>query len=288
MYKIMTDSECGLPEAFLNQHEVGVVRSFVQLEDHQFGDYFYDQQNTAAFYDTLKHGGHPTTSQISIGEYVAAFEGIIAQHIPIIFIGMSKGLSGSFNSANQARDILLEKYPDAQLMIVDTLAACAGEGLLVIKAVQLRQAGMSLDEAVTQLNACRLQVHHFFTVDNLKFLYQGGRLSKRDAVLGDMLHIKPILDVDAHGKLRVIKKVRTSSRAFKTLADMILADIQADDQTVLISTSGDWEAAETVRKQIQGASPKLKLMVTPIGPTIASHTGYGCLGVFTMGKTPRQ
>lgn len=67
MYKIMTDSECGLPEAFLNQHEVGVVRSFVQLEDHQFGDYFYNQQNTAAFYDTLKHGGHPTTSQISIG-----------------------------------------------------------------------------------------------------------------------------------------------------------------------------------------------------------------------------
>ena len=69
---------------------------------------------------------------------------------------------------------------------------------------------------------------------------------------------------------------------------MILADIQADDQTVLISTSGDWEAAEMVRKQIQGASPKLKLMVTPIGPTIASHTGYGCLSVFTMGKTPRQ
>ena len=74
MYKIMTDSECGLPKAFLNQHEVGVVRSFVQLEDHQFGDYFYNQQNMAAFYDTLKRGEHPITSQVSIGEYVAAFE----------------------------------------------------------------------------------------------------------------------------------------------------------------------------------------------------------------------
>lgn len=185
--------------------------------------------------------------------------------------------------------MLLEEYPDAQIYLVDTLAACAGEGQLVLDAIEKRDAGMPIDELAHWLTAHRLDYRMWFTVDKLDFLYHGGRVSRTSAALGTMLNIKPVMDVDTAGKLRVVRKVRARKRSLIDLANETLKAIQENPQhRVIISTSGDFEAANFVKERLHEASPQTPLQIGNIGPTIASHTGFGCVAVFSMAASERK
>ncbi|HIW72459.1 MAG TPA: DegV family protein [Candidatus Levilactobacillus faecigallinarum] len=288
MYQLLTDSECGLSAATLQDHHIDVISFHLQVNGHMTDHRLTDQQ-LADFYAQLRQGIQPTTAQINIGEYLAFFEPYVAAGNPILFMGLSSGLSGTYASAVQARDILLEKYPQAEIAVVDSLAACAGEGRLLLEAVRLRKNGATLTETVDWLNEHKQQLRSWFTVDNLLFLSRGGRISRSSAAIGTLLSIKPLLDVDPDGKLRLVQKIRTRKRALNALADKVIIALHVDvRQPILIATSGDWPAAEYVRDAILKELPDTDITIGPIGPTIACHTGFGCVAVFAMEDHARQ
>ena len=290
MYQLLTDSCCDLPYQTLHDHQVEFVSMHFTVNGTDYEDDLgEDHYDINAFYEQLKQNVMPTTTQVNVGQFVDFFTPYVKANTPILYVGFSSGLSGTFNSATQARAMLLEKYPDAQIYLVDTLAACAGEGQLVLDAIEKRDAGMPIDELAHWLTAHRLDYRMWFTVDKLDFLYHGGRVSRTSAALGTMLNIKPVMHVDTAGKLRVVRKVRARKRSLIDLANETLKAIQENPQhRIIISTSGDFEAANFVKERLHDASPQTPLQIGNIGPTIASHTGFGCVAVFSMATSERK
>ncbi|MDT6981328.1 DegV family protein [Levilactobacillus zymae] len=289
MFQLLTDSECGLAGATLKAHHVAVIPFHFTVNGHTIASDLDDNQQLEDFYTQLKQGVQPSTAAINVGEYVTFFKPYVQAGTPILFMGLSSGLSSSFHNAELARDLLLEDYPDADIRVVDTLAACAGEGRLLLEAIHLQAAGNDLDTTVAWLTAHRLQLQQWFTVDSLQFLYHGGRISRASATVGTLLQIKPLLDVDPQGKLRVVDKIRARHHALAALTNKVTAALHQDvRQPVLIATSGDWAAAKRVRDAVLTQYPAADLRIGPIGPTIACHTGFGCVAVFVTGLTDRN
>ncbi|MFD1429819.1 DegV family protein [Lacticaseibacillus mingshuiensis] len=287
MYQLLTDSACDLSYDTLQAADVGFVPFHFEVDGQELNDDLGQSYDLEDFFAKIKSGVMPTTAQVNVGEYEAFFEPYLKAGTPVLYLGFSSGLSGSLSSALQARDLLLEKYPDATLRIVDTLAASAGEGRLVLDAIAQKQAGKSLDEVADYIEAEKNRLQSWFTVDNLDYLYHGGRVSRTAATLGTLLNIKPILDVDPEGKLRMVSKVRARKRALLTLGDKILAALPADpSQQILIATSGDWAAADEVKAHILSQAPDANVLTGPIGLTIASHTGFGCVAAFVIASEP--
>ncbi|GEO70778.1 DegV family protein [Levilactobacillus acidifarinae] len=288
MFQLLTDSECGLSAATLKAHHVAVIPFHFTINGQTIASDLDDNQQLEDFYAQLKQGVQPTTAAINVGEYAEFFKPYVQAGTPILFMGLSSGLSSSFHNAELARDLLLEDYPTAKIQVVDTLAACAGEGRLLLEASRLRAAGNDLETTVAWLTANRLRVQQWFTVDNLNFLYHGGRISRASATVGTLFQIKPLLDVDSHGKLRVVDKIRTRHHALAALTTKILTALQqAPQQPVLIATSGDWPAAQQIHDAVLAKVPHANLQIGPIGPTIACHTGFGCVAVFVTGPQNR-
>ncbi|MGP4117501.1 DegV family protein [Levilactobacillus zymae] len=289
MFQLLTDSECGLSTATLRAHHVAVIPFHFTVNGHTIASDLDDNQQLENFYAQLQQGVQPSTAAINVGEYVTFFKPYVQAGTPILFMGLSSGLSSSFHNAELARDLLLETFPTADIQVVDTLAACAGEGRLILEASRLQATGATLAETVAWLTSHRLRLQQWFTVDNLNFLYHGGRISRASATVGTLFQIKPLLDVDAHGKLRVVDKIRTRHHALAALSTKVLAALEYDpQQTVLIATSGDWDAAKRVRDLILAQAPQANLQIGPIGPTIACHTGFGCVAVFVTGPQDRD
>ncbi|WP_125704075.1 DegV family protein [Lacticaseibacillus daqingensis] len=289
MYQLLTDSACDLPLATLKEKDVGIVSFHFEVEGQQLTDDMGASYDIEQFYAQIKQGVMPNTAQINIGEYVNFFKPYVEAGTPIVYVGFSGGLSGSLSSATQAKAILLEDHPAAVIEVIDTLAASAGEGRLVLEAIRLRDAGTPLAELVAWLNANKLRLQQWFTVDSLDYLYHGGRVSRTAATLGTLLNIKPLLDVDPAGKLRMVGKVRARKKALSALAEKLLEALTSDPtQPLLIATSGDWPAAETVRDLVLAKAPDANIQIGPIGLTIASHTGFGCVAAFVMGAAERQ
>lgn len=284
MYKIVTDSCCDLSYQFFEKDNLEFLPMEVMLDEKTLRDDLGLTFDIDSFYTALKNGSMPSTSQISIGRYLEFFKSCAKQNIPIIYISLSSGMSGSYQSALQAVDLLKEEYPDAEIAIVDSLSASAGQGLMVYNAVQKQKEGYNFLELVSWLEANKRSYQHWFTVEDLNHLYNGGRISKGAAAIGELLSIKPILSVNKEGKLEVVEKVRTRKRAFQRMTDQVVQALEAaDDKTVFIATSGDRAGAEWLKESILAKSHPKSIEVLNMGPTISSHTSYGCVGVFIKG-----
>jgi DegV family protein with EDD domain len=289
MYQILTDSECDLPLATLKDSGVDVIYFHTKVGDRDLANDLGQSLDINDFYQEILSGAMPTTTQVNVGEYLEFFKKYVEKDIPIVYVGFSGGLSGSLSSANQAREILLESNPQADIRIIDTLAASGGEGQLVLAAIRLQKAGATLDELVNWFDLNKLRLQQWFTVDNLNYLYHGGRISRTSAALGTLLKVKPILDVDADGKLRMVSKTRTRKKSLLELADKIVAAMQSDQgQPIIITTSGDYDAAKIVKDRIIEQISQADIQIYPIGMTISSHTGVGCVAAFAMGPEFRN
>lgn len=289
MYQILTDSECDLPLATLEASDVDAISFHTKIGDQDLINDFGKSYDINEFYKQIQNGVMPSTTQVNVGEYVEFFQSYVDKNIPIVYVGFSGGLSGSVSSAHQAKEILLESNPKADIRIVDTLAASGGEGQLVLAAIRLQKSGATLDELVEWFDQNKLRLQQWFTVDDLNHLYHGGRISRTSAALGTLLKVKPILDVDTDGKLRMVSKTRTRKKSLKELADKIVEVAQVDPtQPIIITTSGDYEAAAVVKAHIIEQIENADIQIYPIDMTIASHTGFGCIAVFAMGKDNRK
>ncbi len=283
-YWIVTDAGCDLPLAYVQSHEkLRVISMPYGLDDREqrFGP--GDEENMAEFYQKLNEGHTATTSQISTADYYAVFKELVREGESLIYISLSSGLSGSIGSAVIARDMLHEEFPDAKVGIVDSLLASMGQGLLVHYALKGREEGKDLDTLLAWLTDIRPRLNAWFTVDDLNFLFRGGRVTRTTAFFGSVLRIKPVLHMDEEGRLIPMDKVQGRKRSLRELADKTIATANPQHgQTVFISHGHCEEDAKLVAKLIGDALPDTAFFISSIGSVIGTHSGPGTVAVFFL------
>lgn len=281
-YILMSDSTCDLPAELYSQLGVKILKLSFEIDgqSHSDGDMDYHE-----FYDKMRNGSLTKTSQISPAQAEAAFEKQIKNGLDILYLSFSSGLSGTFNSACMARDNLLEKYPDARIVCIDSLCASTGEGLLLYKAWEKMCEGYDIDELARWIEENKLHVCHLFTVDDLVYLQRGGRISKVTAVAGAILGIKPILHVDDEGRLVAIGKVRGRKQSLNKIIELMCERIEGYENPVIGISHGDcWGdadyIAELARRKL---GQETKVITSYVGTVIGAHSGPGTLAFFFMG-----
>lgn len=241
------------------------------------------------FYQMMTDGADTKTSQINAEEYEAYFTPFLEEGKDILHLCLSSGISGACNSAMIAKNELEEKYPDRKIYVIDSLAASSGFGLLVDKAADLRDEGMSIDELYNWIEANKKKLHHWFFSSDLTFFVKGGRVSKTAGFVGGILNICPLLNVSYEGKLIPREKIRTKKKVISAIVDKMeqYADggLEYADKC-FISNSACMEDAAAVASLVESRFPNLKgkVLINSIGTTIGSHTGPGTVALFFWGK----
>lgn len=257
------------------------------------GEHYYDDLGQSIsfdkFYQAMVDGADTKTSQLNVEEYTEYFEGFLKEGKDVVHVTLSSGLSGAYNSARIAAEDLREKYPERELYVVDSLGAASGFGLIMDKAADLRDSGMSAKELVEWIENNRLRLHHWFFSTDLTFFVKGGRVSKVSGWFGTALKICPLLNVDLNGKLVARQKVRTKPRVIEEIVKKMeeFADGgNAYTDKCYICHSACEDDAKAVAALIEEKFPNLngKVLINSIGTTIGSHTGPGTVAVFFWGQ----
>ena len=236
------------------------------------------------FYGKLKDGGMATTNAVNIAQYTEALEPLLQAGQDVLVLAFSSGLSTTYNSSRLAVEELSARYPDRKLYTVDTLCASLGQGLLVWYAARERDRGHSIEEVRDWVEDRKLNLCHQFTVDDLHFLKRGGRISAATAVVGSMLHIKPVLHVDDEGHLISIGKARGRQASLKALVDrMEETAIDSGSLTVFISHGDCLEDAQTVADMVKKRFGVQEVYINYVGPVIGAHSGPGTVALFYVG-----
>lgn len=284
-FKIVTDSTADLPESYLREHGVECMSISYIVDGIAYGrDKALDWKE---FYRMMREGKMPSTSQITPVEARQYFEEFIRKDKNILYLAFSSGLSGTYNSARLAAGEVMEEHPDCRIEVVDTLAASMGEGLIVHKAVTMKEQGRSMDEVIEWMKENVLHMVHVFTVDDLNHLHRGGRVSKAAAVIGTLASIKPKLHVDDEGHLILIGKVRGRRKSLNSLVDYMeerMGAYRDRNDMVFISHGDALEDAEYVRDQVKQRFGIENFMINNIGPTIGTHSGPGTIALFFLGE----
>ncbi|MBO5178622.1 MAG: DegV family protein [Lachnospiraceae bacterium] len=282
-YVIVTDTACDISQEILQRwgvQEIDLTFRFEKDNVERKGR----EMPIKEFYNCMREGGVAKTAAINPDVFIEAFEKILAEEKDILYIGFSSGLSSTFNSSQIAANELKEKYPDRKITAVDSLCASAGQGLYVYLAVQKSNSGASLEELADYLEDIKLNICHWFTVDDLVYLKRGGRVSATTAFVGTVLSIKPVMHVDNEGKLIPISKCRGRKASLSALADRYgeLRD-ESKSGTVFISHSDALEDAEYLRDLLKSRYGTEVEIITDIGPIIGAHSGPGTMALFFVG-----
>ena len=281
-FKILTDSTADLPESWTQEHDVQVLGLTIQLDGQTYETVGSDKLTSEQLLAKMESGSKPTTSQINVGQFEDVFRQYAQEGTAVLYVAFASALSGTYQSAVMAREMVLEDYPEAIITILDTKAASMGEGLLVMKAVEARAAGQSLEQTADLLQSLVPRVKTYFLVDDLNHLMRGGRISKAAALMGSLVNIKPIIAVTADGSLDSVAKVRGKKKAQAEVVRMTLETIS--DPRVVVAYAGEKEVAENVKEQLLASGQVTEVLILPLGPVISTHTGPGTLGLFSIGS----
>lgn len=281
-FKILTDSTADLPESWTQEHDVQVLGLTIQLDGQTYETVGPDKLTSEQLLAKMESGSKPTTSQINVGQFEDVFRQYAQEGTAVLYVAFASALSGTYQSAVMAREMVLEDYPEAIITILDTKAASMGEGLLVMKAVEARAAGQSLEQTADLLQSLVPRVKTYFLVDDLNHLMRGGRISKAAALMGSLVNIKPIIAVTADGSLDSVAKVRGKKKAQAEVVRMTLETIS--DPRVVVAYAGEKEVAENVKEQLLASGQVTEVLILPLGPVISTHTGPGTLGLFSIGS----
>ena len=282
-YVITVNSTVDLPKEWLEERHVPVVPLKYTID----GETYTDMEGLSAkeFFAKLREGKMSVTSQVNPEEAAELLEPYVKDGKDVLHLGFSSGLSGTLNSMRIAGQMLEEKYPEAKVIVIDTLCACLGEGLLLYKALQQKAMGKTIDETAQWVEENKLHICHNVTVDDLNHLHRGGRVSKTTAVLGTLVQIKPIIHMDDNGKLQVIGKERGRKKSLNKIVDMAVEQSKGWDNDLILITHGDCiEDAEYVAKLVREKMGIDNILINNIGTVIGSHTGPGVVAVFCMGN----
>lgn len=284
-YVLFTDSCCDLPLHYYEENEIKVVPLSCLIGNDTFEDRMVTDEQFHTFYQRVRGGEMPSTTQVNADQFINMFEPALAQGNDVLYVGFSSALSGTFNSARLAREELSEKYPDRKIISLDSACASMGQGLLLYQANLLKKQGKSIDEVAEWIEQNKLNLHHWFTVDDLHHLHRGGRVSGAAAVVGTLIGIKPVLHVDNQGRLIPQEKVRGRKRALKALVDhMEQSGTDIGKSPIFISHGDCLEDAQAVAEMIKQRFGATAEMINYIGPVIGSHSGPGTVALFFMGQ----
>ena len=273
-------------EHFLNRNIKYLCFSY-ELDGERYSDDLGETMSLDDFYKAMENGAGTKTSQPNVAEYEEYFETFLKDGKDVLHLCLSSGISGAYNSASVAGNMLAEKYPDRKIYVVDSLAAASGFGLIMDDLADMRDAGKSVDEVHDWIEANKLKMNHWVATTELKYLVRGGRLSKTAGTVAGILNICPIIEVDVNGKLQSRQKVRGKKTAVEELVKMM--EQHAENGTeysgkCYISHSACMEEAQALNKLIESKFPNLKAIeIDNIGTVIGSHTGPGTFVVFFWG-----
>lgn len=283
--KILTDSGCDLPEDIIKEYDIYVFPILVIEDNKEYLDGVTIKPKT--LYDNMREGKYYKTSQIPPNAFEEKFEEIAKKGESAIYIAFSSGLSATYQSAVLTRDSLKEKYPDLDLTIVDSKAASLGFGLIVYKAAQMAKEGKSKEEILNMLDFYIENMDHVFTVDDLEYLFRGGRVTRTQAFVGGLLNIKPILDVTEEGKLRPLEKVRGRGKVLKRMLELMDERAKEADfskQVIGISHGDDMDKVMKLKNMIEEKYRVREFVINHIGCAIGAHAGPGTIALFFMKK----
>lgn len=276
-YTLVCDSTGDLPLEVIKETGVKIIPFSYTIEDETFHYYLDERDDIKSFYDRLRAGDMPITSQINPTMYKEFFKEIADEGKDVLYMCFSSGLSGSYQSACLGADMLMEENPDAKVVIVDTLSASIGEGLFMYLAAKKKSEGMDMDELAAWLKENRQNIRHWFMVEDLYHLSRGGRLSSVGAVVGSALKIKPILSLDEEGKLFVKAKTRGTAKALDYIVGKVKEEDGSPENIIgIIGHADDIEKAEKLKAlAIEAGVKEENLMISSIGPIIGTHVGAG-------------
>ena len=284
-FKLLTDSTADLDEIWATAHDVEILGLTIQLDGEIYETVGTIRLTSEKLLESMKNGGKPTTSQVNVGQFEESFRRHAQNGDAVLYLAFSSVLSGTYQSSMIARDLVLEEFPDATIEIVDTLAAAGGEGYLSVLAAAARDEGKTLEETKAMIIDILPRLRTYFLVDDLYHLMRGGRLSKTSAIMGSLANIKPLLWLDATGKLVPLAKIRGRKKALKEVVSQATKSIA--HRTAVVAYANDLEGAESLKESLLEHDMIDEVLIMPLGPVISAHVGPGTLAVFTIGKDAR-
>ncbi len=287
-YIISCCSTADLSEEHFNSRGIRYICFHYELDGKSYPDDLGKSIPFEEFYRKISEGAETKTSQVNGDEFIEFFEPFLQAGKDILHVTLSSGISGVYNSARLAAQELMEKYPERKIIIIDSLGASSGYGLIMDKAADLRDEGKSLQEAAEWLEENKLKLHHWFFSTDLTFYIKGGRISKTAGFVGSVLNICPLLNMNIEGKLIPREKIRTKRKVISAIVEKMKQHARDGLQyngKCYISQSACYEDARKVADLVEEAFPNLngKVEINNIGTTIGSHTGPGTVALFFWG-----
>ena len=284
-YVFMTDSDSDLPYELKVRYDIPVVSMPYTLEGKEYFDDLGQTLDSKSFFDKMRAGAQPSTSALNETIYLEYFEPVLAEGKDLLFVAFSSQLSGTINAVYAARETLLAKYPERKFTVVDTLSISAPMAILVLKAHELYRAGKPMEEVAAWLEENKLRAQAWFTVDDLKYLKRGGRISPAVAAIGTMLDLKPILTETLEGKLASADKVRGRRKAMNYIVDKAVENVVDQKESIGIILHADApEDALRLQDMLLQKLPDMSIRVESVGPVIGAHAGPGTLAFCFLGK----
>lgn len=281
MFRIVTDTSSNLPTAYLQAENITVIPFTFHTESGEQSCMDTASFDAKAFYTAMRNGEKVTTSQIPPQRFVDNIRPMLENGEDVLFVSMSSGISGSYASSKIAANQLAEEFPERKMLTVDTYSASLAEGIVVMRAVECRKEGLSIDETYQILRALRHRIAQIFTVGDLRYLKRTGRLSNLEAAVGTVLQIKPLLKGDPEGKIVCFAKVRGRQRAIEEMAkryeELI---VSPETQTVCISHADCEADAQILASMLRRSKPPKDILIVDYEPVTGSHVGPGALALF--------
>ena len=287
-YKITCCSTADMPAAYFEERKIPYVCFHFRMDGVEYPDDLGKTMPFAEFYDRISKGAEPTTAQVNAQQYMDFFEPILKEGKDILHFTLSGGISGSVNSANIAKTQLEEKYPDRKVIVIDSLAASSGFGMLVDAALDKQEEGLSLEENAAWAEENKNRLHHWFFSTDLTSFIRGGRISKVSGFVGQALNICPLMNVNSEGKLIPRNKYRGKKQVIREMVKRMEEHAQGGlsyNGKCFMSCSACEEDARKVADIIEEKFPNLngKVVINSIGTVIGSHTGPGTVALFFWG-----
>ena len=281
MFRIVTDTSSNLPTAYLKAENITVIPFTFHTESGEQSCMDTASFDAKAFYTAMRNGEKVTTSQIPPQRFVDNIRPMLENGEDVLFVSMSSGISGSYASSKIAANQLAEEFPERKILTVDTYSASLAEGIVVMRAVECRKEGLSIDETYQILRALRHRIAQIFTVGDLRYLKRTGRLSNLEAAVGTVLQIKPLLKGDPEGKIVCFAKVRGRQRAIEEMAKRYkeLA-VSPETQTVCISHADCEADAQILASMLRRSKAPKDILIVDYEPVTGSHVGPGALALF--------
>ena len=281
MFRIVTDTSSNLPTAYLQAENITVIPFTFHPESGEQSCMDTASFDAKAFYTAMRNGEKVTTSQIPPQRFVDNIRPMLENGEDVLFVSMSSGISGSYASSKIAANQLAEEFPERKILTVDTYSASLAEGIVVMRAVECRKEGLSIDETYQILRALRHRIAQIFTVGDLRYLKRTGRLSNLEAAVGTVLQIKPLLKGDPQGKIVCFAKVRGRQRAIEEMAkryeELV---VSPETQTVCISHADCEADAQILASMLRRSKAPKDILIVDYEPVTGSHVGPGALALF--------